>query len=220
MRRWMPESRTLSGIELLLGAGIVLAHNVWRILPNEVPILFVLGLVSLWLRNGSWSAIGIRRPRSWTTVVLIALAAAASRILLGGLVIEPLTAHIWPPSAAPAGIGSIAGNFMAALKWLLLVWTFAAVGEEVAYRGYLLRRAAEFLGSSTAAHWMAVLVTAVLFGFGHYYKGPAGIVDSTFAGLILGAAYMLSGRNLWTTMLAHGFIDTFAVVMLYLGVAT
>jgi hypothetical protein len=216
----MPESRTLSGIELLLGAGIVLAHNVWRILPNEVPILFVLGLVSLWLRNGSWSAIGIRRPRSWTTVVLIALAAAASRILLGGLVIEPLTAHIWPPSAAPAGIGSIAGNFMAALKWLLLVWTFAAVGEEVAYRGYLLRRAAEFLGSSTAAHWMAVLVTAVLFGFGHYYKGPAGIVDSTFAGLILGAAYMLSGRNLWTTMLAHGFIDTFAVVMLYLGVAT
>jgi CAAX protease family protein len=131
-----------------------------------------------------------------------------------------LTAHIWPPSAAPAGIGSIAGNFTAALKWLLLVWTFAAVGEEVAYRGYLLRRAAEFLGSSTAAHWMAVLVTAVLFGFGHYYKGPAGIVDSTFAGLILGAAYMLSGRNLWTAMLAHGFIDTFAVVMLYLGVAT
>jgi len=220
MRRWLPESRTLSGIELLLGAGIVLAHNVWRILPNEVPILFVLGLVSLWLRNGGWSAIGIRRPKSWTNVVLIALAAAALRILLGGLVIEPLAAHIWPPSAAPAGIGSIAGNLMSALKWLLLVWTFAAVGEEVAYRGYLLRRAAEFLGSSTAAHWMAVLVTAVLFGFGHYYKGPAGIVDSTFAGLILGAAYMFSGKTLWTTMLAHGFIDTFGVVMLYLGLAT
>jgi membrane protease YdiL (CAAX protease family) len=34
---------------------------------------------------------------------------------------------------------------------------------------------------------------------------------------VLGAAYMLSGRNLWTTILAHGFIDTFGVIMVFLG---
>jgi membrane protease YdiL (CAAX protease family) len=37
------------------------------------------------------------------------------------------------------------------------------------------------------------------------------------AGFILGAAYLVSGRNLWTTVLAHGFIDTFGVVCLYFG---
>jgi hypothetical protein len=37
------------------------------------------------------------------------------------------------------------------------------------------------------------------------------------AGLILGAAFLLSGRNLWTWVLAHGFIDTFGVVALYFG---
>jgi membrane protease YdiL (CAAX protease family) len=57
----------------------------------------------------------------------------------------------------------------------------------------------------------------VLFGYGHYYKGPAGIIDSAIAGLILGAAYLLSGRNLWTSVLAHGFIDTTALVVLYFG---
>jgi membrane protease YdiL (CAAX protease family) len=44
-------------------------------------------------------------------------------------------------------------------------------------------------------------------------------VDSAIAGLILGIAYLLAGRNLWACILAHGFIDTFAVVVTYLGIA-
>ncbi len=64
---------------------------------------------------------------------------------------------------------------------------------------------------------MGVVCVSVLFGFGHFYKGPAGVVDSGFAGLVLGAAYVLSGRNLWASILAHGFIDSFAVVALFLG---
>jgi membrane protease YdiL (CAAX protease family) len=35
--------------------------------------------------------------------------------------------------------------------------------------------------------------------------------------MILGAAYLLSGRNLWTSILAHGFIDTFGVMAAFLG---
>ncbi|PYV53532.1 MAG: hypothetical protein DMG91_16830 [Acidobacteria bacterium] len=46
------------------------------------------------------------------------------------------------------------------------------------------------------SYWLAVIVVAVLFGYGHYYKGPSGIIDSGFAGLILGSAYLLVGRNL------------------------
>jgi membrane protease YdiL (CAAX protease family) len=80
-----------------------------------------------------------------------------------------------------------------------------------------LSRAAVAGGGSTAAHWIAVVLAAILFGFGHYYKGPAGIVDSGVAGLILGAAYMLSGRNLWAAVPAHGLIDTVGVVALYFG---
>ena len=62
-----------------------------------------------------------------------------------------------------------------------------------------------------------MIFVSVLFGIGHNYKGPSGIIDSGVAGLILGAAYMLSGRNLWAAILAHGFIDTFGVVVLFLG---
>lgn len=210
-------SRILSAFELLLGAFIVIGHNVFHILPNEVPILFVLGLLSIRLRDGGWSAMGFKRPASWIRIVLIALAAAALRIILGGLVIEPLAAHFWPPAVAPAGSEAISGNLGTASTWLLLVWTWAAFGEEVGYRGYLLTRAADLGGRTTVAYWIGVVVVAVLFGYGHYYKGPIGIVDSGMAGLILGAAYMFSGRNLWASILAHGFIDTFGVIAAFLG---
>jgi membrane protease YdiL (CAAX protease family) len=212
-----PGQRWISLAEFVLGAAIVIGYNVYNVIPNEVPILFVLGLISLRVRDGGWGLIGLGWPVSWRRTVLIALAAAAVRLLLGQFVIDPLTAHFWPAAKGPGGFDEITGHGLIALRWLLLVWTFAAFGEEISYRGYLLTRAADVGGRSKAAYWIGVLVVSVLFGYGHYYKGPAGIVDSGMAGLVLGAAYLLSGRNLWVCILAHGFIDTVGVVALYFG---
>jgi len=214
--RWRT-SRGLSALEFALGACVVLGHNVFHVLPNEVPILVVLGLASFRLRDGGFAAMGFKRPDSWKRIALIALAAAALRIVLGDFVIDPLTALFWPPAIAPAGVESIAGDARSALLYLGIVWTFAAFGEEISYRGYLLNRAADIGARTPLAYWVAVVAVSILFGYGHYYKGPSGIIDSGVAGLILGAAYLISGRNLWTTILAHGFIDTFGVASLYFG---
>jgi membrane protease YdiL (CAAX protease family) len=218
--QFSPAQRWLSLAELVVGGAIVIGHNVYRVIPNEVYILFVLGLISAQLRDGSWMAVGLRWPVSWRRTILFALAAAALRILLSALVIDPITAHFWPPAIAPSGMNEITGHWKVALQWLLLVWTFAAFGEEIGYRGYLLRRAADAGGRSKAAYWAGTLVVAVLFGYGHYYKGAAGMVDSGMAGLILAAAYVLSEGNLWVCILAHGFIDTFGVVMVFMGWAS
>jgi len=211
--------RLFSALEFAIGAAIVLGHNVWRVVPNEVLILTALAIVSMRLRAArwDWSMLGFRRPSSWRFIIVVALAAAALRILLSDLVIEPLTATIWPEQELPEGASEIASNLGNALIALGLVWTFAAFGEEIAYRGYLLNRGADALGGASLAFWLAAVASAVLFGYGHFYKGPAGVLDSGVAGLILAAAYLLTGRNLWTCVLAHGFIDTFAVGWLFLG---
>ena len=117
-------------------------------------------------------------------------------------------------------MNEIAGHRWVALEWFALIWTFAAFGEEIGYRGYLVSRAADAAGRSKAAYWAGVLIVSVLFGYGHYYKGTSGIIDSGMAGLVLGATYVLSGCNLWVCILAHGFIDTVGVVAVFLGWAT
>src|SRR5207253_1588346 len=144
--------------------------------------------------------ISLRRPTAeqggWRRTILIALAAAILRLVLGA-VVESVTAHFWPPIKGPAGSENIVHDWKVALQWLALVWTFAAFGEEISYRGYIFTRCADLSGRTNKSYWLALLPTALLFGFGHYYKGPAGILDSTIAGLILGTVYVLSKRNFW-----------------------
>jgi len=210
-------SRALSALELLFGAFIVIGHNVFHIVPNEVIVLCLLGLLSVRLRDSGWFAMGFKRPASWRRILLIALLAAAARILLGQFVIEPVTGFFWPAPTAPELANEITGNAKVALLALLLVWTFAAFGEEISYRGYLLTRAADIGGRSTTAYWIGIVLVSILFGYGHYYKGPSGMIDSGTAGLILGVAYMLAGRNLWACILTHGFIDTVGVIDAFFG---
>lgn len=211
--------RVFSAVEFAAGAFFVFAYNVFHILPNEVPILCGLGLLSYRLRNGGWAAMGLVRPASWTRIVLIGAAAAVARMVIGEGV-GAVTAQWWPAVGTPEDFSAIRGNALVAGQWLLTVWTFAAFGEEVGYRGYLLGRAADVGGRSPGAYWLALVLTSVLFGVGHAYKGPAGMIDSGVGGLAFGAAYLLSGRNLWAAILAHGLVDTAGVCLLYFGLAS
>jgi CAAX protease family protein len=220
-RSLSPRLRTLSLVEFALGGFIVIAHNVFHILPNEVPILFLLGWISLRLRDGGWQAAGLTRPNSWWKTTALAAGAAAVLQLGSELVVGPLASRVWPePQHVSHVLDSTALGWRPALTNLLIIWSFAAFGEELSYRGYLLTRAASIFGRSNAAYLFGMVLVAVLFGFGHYYKGPAGVLDSTYSGLVLGGAFLLSGRNLWAAILAHGISDTFALFVVFMGWAT
>ena len=104
--------RSLATSEFLLGAAIVLGHNVWHVIPNEILILIALAILSMRLRAASWnwSLLGFRRPESWRFILLVALGAAALRIVLSDFVIDPLTSTYWPEARLPEGADQIAGN--------------------------------------------------------------------------------------------------------------
>src|SRR5215472_17647286 len=125
-------ARVVSAGQWTLGALVVVGHNVFRVVPNEVPILVLLAIVSMRLREGAWrwAALGFKRPQSWSRIVLIALAAAALRLVLGSFVIEPFTSYFWPPIKGPAVVNEIRGHFAAVLLYLPIIWVFAGFGEE------------------------------------------------------------------------------------------
>lgn len=209
--------RVFSFAEILLGAFIVIGHNVFHLIPNEVPILFALFWLSFGVRERGYAWAGLRRPESWTKTLLYAVGAVIVLHVGSELVIEPLAHHFWPAPEQISDLIHKSPTLKQSLTFLGVVWTFAAFGEEFGYRGYLLNRAADLGNRSRLAYLLAMVYVAVLFGFGHWYKGPAGVVDSAWSGLVFGAAYLLSGRNLWTAVLAHGLSDTVAVVAYAMG---
>ena len=209
--------RWLSFAEFVVGGSIVILHNVYHRLPNEVPILFVLGWISIRLRNSGWKAVGLARPSSWWKTILWAVAIGLLVIVAGQLA-TMLGQKFWHTVAKGSSVlRRTKTGWKAALSSLGIVWTFAAFGEEMGYRGYLLNRAAD-VGNRSKLAWAAALVaSSVLFGYGHYYKGPPGILQSTVSGLILGGAYLFSRRNLWIPILAHGCADTIVIAALFFG---
>jgi len=213
--------RWISIAEFALGTFLVIGHNVFHIVPNEVPLLFLLFWISSFLRGGRWGAVGLKKPSSWLKTVLLAAAAAVVLQLGSELVVQPLASHLWlAPENVSSALNIPVHDWKVGLRSLAIVWVFAAFGEEIGYRGYLLTRAADLGNRSKFAYVIGMLYVAVLFGFGHFYKGPTGIMDSTYSGLVLGGVYLLSGRNLWAPILAHGISDTFAVVVIFMGWAT
>jgi len=217
-RESLPASyRWTSLFEVALGGCRMLDHNVFRVVPNEVFFLFALFWVSFKVRDGGWGVAGLKRPSSWRRTLVLALLGTVVLQVGSEFVVQPLAQRIWHQ---PEQVSSLLSSGMSTKKALLslgIVWTFAAFGEELGYRGYLLTRAADLGNRSQVAYVIAMVCVAVLFGFGHYYKGPAGVLDSTYSGLVLGTIYLLSGRNLWAPILAHGLSDTFAVLAVYLG---
>ena len=209
--------RVVSAAEVALGTFLVIGHNIFKIVPNEVFLLFALFWVSFKLRDGRWSVAGLAQPRSWGRTVLLAVAGVIVLQAGSELVIQPLARSLFHEPEAVSSLLSAGMSGKQALLSLAIVWTFAAFGEELSYRGYLLTRAADLGNRSTTAYVLAMLYVAVLFGIGHFYKGPTGVLDSTYSGLVLGGLYLLAGRNLWAPILAHGMSDTFAIAAIYWG---
>jgi membrane protease YdiL (CAAX protease family) len=203
-------------LELALVVALITGHNLFRILPNETPFIFLLGWLSLRLRGMTWSSVGLGMKRNWPKVIFSGLLLAIGLQLISTFVSEPLIVYL--TGAPPSDFSSFddtAGNEQKLLVYLLMSWVLAAFGEELSFRGYFLNRMAD-MGNQTRLAWtVSILAQSALFGIAHYYQGLTGMIDTGITALILAGAYLLSGRNLWLVIFAHGFADTLFFVLLY-----
>lgn len=85
----------------------------------------------------------------------------------------------------------------------MLVAITAGIWEELLYRGFLIWFLVPLAGAGGA-----VVLSSLVFGIGHVYQGPAGVVRTGFIGLGFAILYVLSG-TLWWLMAAHAMVDIY-----------
>jgi membrane protease YdiL (CAAX protease family) len=204
-----------------LAGALVVGANVLDVVPiSETPWLVVIGWLSLRLRGLAWRDLGLQRPESWVFTVVTALLAAVALQLFSEFVSTPIIERLTGERPDLSSFRALVGNLPLALAMFAAIWILAALGEELAYRGYVLERAATLGERSPRAYIVAVVAVSLLFGLGHFYQGIAGMADSTVSGLLFGTLYLVSGRNLWLPILAHGFSDTIGLGLVYLGIVS
>lgn len=109
------------------------------------------------------------------------------------------------------------GNLEAILSLLFFVWLSAAFGEEILFRGYLMRQFTKFFGSSTLSLVLNILLFGVIFGWIHGYQGISGQIVTGIVGIILAVIFHVRKDDLWFNIAVHGFFDTIALILIYHG---
>ena len=203
-----------AAFELLLAGLLVWGSFTYVPFGNTVGLL-LLGSASLWLRGTGWRAIGLQRPKSWVKTLAWGIGLGIASQALDLQIVTPLLTRITGHAPDLSNFRSMIGHVPQLLFWVAVSWSTAASGEEMVYRGYILNRAADALGRGWPAWVFAAILSSALFGLGHNYQGIAGMIDVGLFALIPVIAYLLSGRNLWIPILAHGIGDTIGFVLIF-----
>ena len=210
--------RLLRDNRLAIGTEILIVPLFFALQVPARSILFVLiGWLSLWLRRSGWRHIGMNRPVSWRRTVLLGVGIGVVYNVLDIAIIVPLLHRLTGESLDLSQFDSLRNNFTVLLFMLAVVWIKAGFGEEMAYRGYILNRLADFFGRGKAGWTLGLMISAFFFGFAHGYQGITGMADTLLFGVLAGVLYLTSGRNLWLPVIAHGVMDTMTFTLIFLG---
>ena len=199
----------LAGLEVAAAGVTVLAD---LLLPTLV--LLAMAAVSLGVRRLGVGSLGLRRPEhGWRLAGQMFVFSFMWTLLSVGLFV-PLANRVTGARQDLGDFAELEGNLGMLALLIVVSWFLAAFGEEVAYRGYLVTRLTDALGSSRGAVVVAVLMSSVLFGLAHTEQGAVGVLLSAIDGLAF-ASLRLRFGTVWAPVLAHGFINTFGFVAFF-----
>lgn len=215
--RFFLGSRLLAVIEIFLALLIPVGGLVEIIPFSSTPFLLIFGWLMLWLRGIGWRDLGLRRPASWRWTLVMGVAIGIGYQYFSLYVIEPLIARLTGNLPDVSQFAPLVGNKFFLFISIVISWTLAAFGEELAFRGYLMNRIADLVGSSPMGWAISVTLVSALFGIVHLYQGASGMIAITLTGLLLGGLYLATGRNLWLPIIVHGVNDTLGFLLIFLG---
>lgn len=213
-----PETnRVRVAIEIALFVAVVVA-DAYGLVPITQTI-FLLPLIWILLRLGRerWASIGLRRPERPGRAIAIGVVAGVLMELFAVYVTTPLISGYFGVEPDYSELSEIHGNLLLLIIFLALSWTLAAFGEEICFRGFLMKRVAQLFGESHAAWIAALVLSSVLFGWGHTEQGVSGWIQEGLSGLLLGILFLATKRNLAVPIVAHGVSNTLAFVLIYVG---
>ena len=192
-------SPPLAGEALTIQFSLVWELN--RIIIYTLPALALLWYIVLGKKN--FSSLKPQKPRQQD---VFSLGIGLFGLILIGIgisfVISLYSRHYGLPEPpkieAPQGLAA----------WIVMVFACLSIGylEESYFRYYLLTKLDNYNLPSK------VILSTLLFAFGHIHDGPFGIINALLAGILLSVLF-IRYRSLHGIALAHGFYNIFVYTM-------
>jgi membrane protease YdiL (CAAX protease family) len=203
-----------------LGVVIIVSTIVFITGYRKIPAVGIIAAaliigIFIWYRKQGLDAIGFFMPKNWLATILWSIGLGIGLSFVSTLVVEPI---IERSTGQPINLDifeKIRGNWKQLLVMLVTAWILAAFLEEMIFRGYLMSEIGNIIGRTGVFASIALLISAIVFGFAHWYQGRSGALTAAIMGLILGDIFIWSGYNLWMPIITHMVIDTIGLLLVY-----
>ena len=163
----------------------------------------------------SFNKISFKEALKVFLLSLLVFVLALGGFVIGSIIMANITGI--PESSDMSSYAYMKDNIGMLFLSLAGVYIVSSFGEEVIYRAFLINRLTELELFNKGGKIIAVIISAIIFGFAHYSWGPMGIVQTGFMGLALGFCYIYMKKRLWILIFAHAYMDTILMVQMYLA---
>ncbi|NQX85379.1 MAG: CPBP family intramembrane metalloprotease [Flavobacteriaceae bacterium] len=195
---------------------IMLIAPLFGFIDRNFVFFFGLGIAFtiLWSSNFDWSKFGIgqkiNRKIVYKSLLLTAL------FFIGFSIIDPIIEY-YLGDFDLSSVEDIRGNLIGYIVIMIIMWIFAAFGEEFLFRGYYMKALAELFGNSNISWVFSAIITSLYFGVSHIYQGVSGVVSVFIWSLTISLLFIKNRQNLLLLVLVHGFSDTIGLTLIYLN---
>jgi membrane protease YdiL (CAAX protease family) len=185
-------------------------------IDRNFVFFFGLGIafLILWGSNFEWTKFGMGKKITRNTILKSLLMTVL--FFIGFSIIDSFLQH-YLGEFDLSSVEDIRGNFIGYFVLMLIMWVFAAFGEEFLFRGYYMKSLAELLGNSNKNWFLSAIITSVYFGVSHIYQGTVGMVSVFLWSLLISLIFNKNRNNLFLLVLIHGFNDTIGLTLIYLN---
>ncbi|WP_319503665.1 type II CAAX endopeptidase family protein [uncultured Draconibacterium sp.] len=214
----MKQNKILLLIEISIFILLVVFDAVGYLPITQTIYIIPFIWITLRLKKESFSSIGLSLKNiKIGKAILIGILLGIVLELFATFITTPILSSIFNAEPNLSDFQEIKGNLAMLFLFILLSWVLAAFGEEICFRGFLMNRIAALFGNNKAAWIMSLVLSSILFGWGHTEQGVTGWIQESISALFLGIIFLKSGKNLTIPIIVHGVSNTLAFILIYLG---
>jgi membrane protease YdiL (CAAX protease family) len=196
---------------------IMLIAPIFGFIDRNFVFFFGLGVTFLILRGSKfdWARFGIGRRITGKTV-LKSLIITLVLFIVFSIFIDPIL-QAWLGEYDLSSLDHVRGDLGGYIALMIIMWVFAAFGEEFLFRGYYMKALAELLGNNNKAWLLSAIITSLYFGVSHIYQGLVGVVSVFLWSFTISLIFNKNRNNLLLLVLIHGFYDSVGITLIFLN---
>lgn len=177
-------------------------------------LLIAIGSAFLLLRKEKLSELGFRRTDKPLKLIGIVFALSVVWTAVDFCLILPILNRLTGTMQNLSGFEKLKGDVPNLLFYLAAAWILAALGEELAYRGFLQNRILTLFQNKKVGLVVSVIFASALFGFAHTEQGVIGIIVTAIDAVVFNLV-RYRFKNLWASVLMHGFINSIGIIVFF-----